>query len=86
VVLVRGAVREDEIEELQRERSWDRASDTGPLGEDGRTMQPSNTTSNINWRYLQVQRRRATMAFSSNRNTDVHWRATGCIDTPMEGL
>mmetsp|Transcript_5815 Transcript_5815/g.18761 ORF Transcript_5815/g.18761 Transcript_5815/m.18761 type:complete len:211 (-) Transcript_5815:619-1251(-) len=51
VMLVRGAVREDEIEELQRERSWDRASDTGPLGGDGRTMQPRNTTSNVSSRY-----------------------------------
>lgn len=51
VVLVRGAMREDEIETLLRERSWQRASDTGSVGADGRATHvfSGNRKTDVHW-------------------------------------
>lgn len=51
LVLVRDLVREEEMELLLREHMWERASDTGPIGQDGRAEMvfSSRRDTDVNW-------------------------------------
>jgi len=51
VALVEGALRDDEIAVLLRERAWERASDAGGVGEDGRSKMvfSANRDTDVHW-------------------------------------